>query len=60
MPSQFGYVARAVASRELLNVNRRMFNIELGGFDTHARFYTFGQLLKIIDTALIESVAVMK
>jgi len=58
--SQFGYVARAVASRELLNVNRHMFNIELGGFDTHASFTTFGQLLKSVDTALSEFVAEMK
>jgi len=58
--SQFGYVARIVASRERLNASRHLFHVELGGFDTHGSFTAFGNLLKMLDTAMSEFVAEMK
>eukprot|EP00475_Leptophrys_vorax_P010663 TRINITY_DN1725_c0_g1_i1.p1 TRINITY_DN1725_c0_g1~~TRINITY_DN1725_c0_g1_i1.p1 ORF type:complete len:2015 (+),score=508.39 TRINITY_DN1725_c0_g1_i1:40-6084(+) len=52
MPNSLGYVAKIIASRAQLKASAHMFNVELGGFDTHFSFTQYGANMQCADSAL--------
>jgi cullin-associated NEDD8-dissociated protein 1 len=58
--SQLKQVSTVIASRGTLKSSLDLFNVEMGGFDTHNSFTTFGDNMAVIDAALQAFVSEMK
>jgi uncharacterized protein (DUF1501 family) len=58
--NQLGYVSRIISSRAQLKSTAHMFNVELGGFDTHQSFLAYGANMGLVDNVLREFVKEMK
>jgi cullin-associated NEDD8-dissociated protein 1 len=57
---QLKHVSKVIASRSTLKSSLDLFNVEMGGFDTHNSFTDFGNNMAIIDAALDAFVDEMK
>jgi len=50
--SSVGYAARLIAARSELQATAHLFNVELGGFDTHFSLTDYGKNMGLVDSTL--------
>jgi hypothetical protein len=57
---QMGFVSRIISRCRELGASKDLFNVVMGGFDTHGSFTAFGNNMRQIDSALAEFEAEMR